>query len=261
MKKLLIAIVVPLLWSCSHNSATNNEGASQDHLIMATIWYQNAPEMKALYHQGFNLAKANVELAIKEKRSLPAAVVVDIDETMLDNSPFEAEEIIRKQGYTSEFWKEWTSMSKAKALPGAVEFSQFCKEKGVQLFYISNRKVDELAATIKNLDSLGFAYATESNVILRSAESSKKARRDTLSKSYDIVLLIGDNLNDFSEIFEERGTDWGSSLVEENKEEFGRKFIVLPNPMYGDWEKDLYGKTKLTEQQKDSVRRAVLVGF
>jgi 5'-nucleotidase (lipoprotein e(P4) family) len=109
----------------------------------------------------------------------------------------------------------------------------------VTLFYVSNRKTNELDATIKNLDSLGFAFAKPEYFLLKESESSKKARREKISEKYDIVMLVGDNLCDFSEAFESRGDDWGVSLVEQYKNEFGKRYIILPNPMYGDWERAL----------------------
>lgn len=256
---LLGTLVLPLIISCTGN--TKIEQYKQDHLIYATIWYQNSPEMKALYYQGFNVAGERVKQFSKTKTAKPKAVVVDIDETMLDNSPFQAQEIIDNKEFSSEFWNEWSQLARAKATPGAVEFSKLCDSLGIPIFYISNRKVNEFDATLRNLDSLGFAFAKPEFLILRDNESSKKARREKVMKNYEIVLLIGDNLNDFSEVFEDRSNSWGTPTVEKFKKEFGSRFIVLPNPMYGDWEKNIYPKRGMLPAQQDSARRSVLTGF
>lgn len=248
-----------LLVSCTSN--TDKVKFNQDHLIYATIWYQNSPEMKALYYQGFNIAGERLKQFLKTKTTKPKAVIVDIDETMLNNSPFQVQEIIDNKEFSSEFWNEWSQLGKAEATPGAVEFSKLCDSLGVALFYISNRKTDELEATIRNLDSLGFAYAKPEYLLLKENESSKKARREKVMEQYEIVLLIGDNLNDFSEVFEDRSDSWGTPAVEKFKKEFGNRFIVLPNPMYGDWEKNIYPKRDMQPALKDSARRAVLKGF
>lgn len=262
IRVLFVLLGASLLVSCVEKSKEGKSKNSQDHLIYATIWFQRSPEMKALYYQGYNLARMRLTEFIKHKTAKPKAVVVDIDETMLDNSPFEVQEIIENCGYTPEMWKKWTSMAKAKALPGAVEFTHFCDSLGVEVIYISNRRVDEIDATVKNLDSLGFSFARKENMIFKENVSSKKSRRDKVSEKFEIVLLIGDNLNDLSEVFENRGLDWGTSVVEQNKKAFGNRFIVLPNPMYGDWEKNIFSsKDSLNEEQKRAARLKVIYGI
>ncbi len=262
-----IKILIGIFWaliitSCADKAKNESADGTQDHLMYATIWFQRSPEMKALYYQGYNLASMRVAEFVKQKSAKPKAVVVDIDETMLDNSPFEAQEIIDNKGFTPELWKKWSAMAKAKALPGAVAFTHVCDSLGVQVIYISNRKVSEVDVTVKNLDSLGFSFARKENMIFKEDVSSKKSRRDKISEKFEIVLLIGDNLNDLSEVFENRGLDWGTSVVEQNRKEFGNRFIVLPNPMYGDWEKNIFSsKDTLNEKQKRAARLKVISGI
>jgi 5'-nucleotidase (lipoprotein e(P4) family) len=251
-----------VLASCARKEDQKGIISTQENLVNATIWFQRSPEMKALYYQGYNLAKLRLAEFVKQKTAKQKAVVVDIDETMLDNSPFEAQQIVESSGYTPESWKKWSSLAKAKALPGAVEFSHFCDSLGVEVMYISNRKTDEVESTLKNLDSLGFSFARKENMIFKEDVSSKKNRRDKVSEKFEIVMLIGDNLNDLSEVFEKRGVDWGTSIVEQNKKEFGNRFIVLPNPMYGDWEKNIYGSGEsLTVEQRRELRLKAIYGI
>jgi 5'-nucleotidase (lipoprotein e(P4) family) len=262
IKSISLLLCALIIISCVGNGDKKEKISSQENLVTATIWFQRSPEMKALYYQGYNLAKLRLTEFVKQKSTKPKAVVVDIDETMLDNSPFEAQQIIESKGYTPELWKKWSSLAVAKALPGAVEFTHFCDSLGVAVIYISNRKIDEIESTIKNLDSLGFSFAQKENMFFKEEVSSKKVRRDRVSEKYEIVLLIGDNLNDLSEVFENRGVDWGASTVEQNKKEFGNRFIVLPNPMYGDWEKNIYGiGTQLSAEQKREHRLKVVYGI
>lgn len=259
--RIILFICVAALVSCTNNEKKDNV-TSQESLVNATIWFQYSPEMKALYYQSYNLAKLRLAEFVKQKTSKPKAVVVDIDETMLDNSPFEAQQIIESTGYTPESWKKWSDMAKAKAVPGAVEFTHFCDSLGVAVIYISNRSTDELKSTLKNLDSLGFSFAHQENLCFKDGPSSKRIRRDKVSEKYTIVMLIGDNLNDLSEVFEHRGEDWGASQVEQNRKEFGNRFIVLPNPMYGDWEKNIYkGIKDLTPAQRREMRLKTVYGF
>ncbi len=248
--------MIMLVASCSQVNDSSKEKINQEHIVYSTIWFQNSAEAKALYYQGFNLAKLRVKEFVGIDGEKPKAVVVDIDETMVDNSLFQGKSIEKGEGYSSEFWAEWSNLAKAKALPGAVEFTKFCDSLGVRVVYISNRKVQEFEKTMKNMDSLGFAFVNPENFLLKEETSGKEERRKIAMEKYDIVLLLGDNLNDFSDVFENRGDDWGVSLVEKYRNEFGKRFIVFPNPMYGDWEKNIYGNQKgLTEEAKFKFRR------
>lgn len=262
VRGILLVFSAILFASCARNEDSKMTISSQENLVNATIWFQRSPEMKALYYQGYNIAKLKLNEFVKQKTSKPKAVVVDIDETMLDNSPFEAQQVIESSGFTPESWKKWSLLAKAKALPGAVEFTHFCDSLGVEVIYISNRKTDEVETTLKNLDSLGFSFARKENMLFKEDASSKKVRRDKVSEKFEIVMLIGDNLNDLSEVFENRGVDWGTSIIELNKKEFGNRFIVLPNPMYGDWEKNIYKTNEpLTVEQKRELRLKAIYGI
>lgn len=263
MKKLILFIagIAFLLGSCQQESF--NQQKSQDHLIMSVLWYQKSSEMKALYYQCFNWAKLRVEMDVTNNKSdKKKAVVVDIDETMVDNSPFEGYCINTGTSFTSESWSNWTSQVSAKALPGAVEFSKYAEEKGVEVFYISNRSVDDFDVTLENLQKENFAFADSAHLLLKTTTSSKKARRETVEENYEIILLLGDNMGDFSEIFEDRSDNYGFNLIEENKDKFGDRFIVLPNPMYGSWEKAVLDyKKELTDEEKYDLRKSKLLDF
>ena len=153
-------------------------------------------------------------------------------------------------------------MINAKPLPGAVEFSKYAESKGVEVFYISNRSVDEFDVTLKNLQKENFAFADSSHLLLKTNTSSKTVRRDLVKENFEIILLIGDNMGDFSEIFEDRSNNYGFDIIEENKTKFGEKFIVLPNPMYGSWEKPLLNfKKDITNEEKYNLRKSNLINY
>ena len=263
MRKLILlaAGIAFLLSSCQQKNF--DESKSQNHLIMSVLWYQKSSEMKAIYYQCFNWAKLRVEMDILNNPSgMKKAVVVDIDETMLDNSPFEGNCINTGNGYSNESWSNWTSMIKAKALPGAVGFSKYAESKGVEVFYISNRSIDEFDVTLKNLQKENFAFADSSHLLLKTNTSSKKVRRNMVKENFEIILLIGDNMGDFSEIFEDRSNNYGFDIIEENKTMFGEKFIVLPNPMYGSWEKPVLNfKKDITDEEKYNLRKSNLINY
>jgi 5'-nucleotidase (lipoprotein e(P4) family) len=264
MKRISLFLIVLLTIGCNQNSHKdyNHNNLDQEHLVTATLWYQHSPEAKSLYYQGFNVAKERV-LEFKNKPGeKPKAIVVDLDETMIDNSPFQGRVIETGVGYSPEIWAKWTDRAMAKALPGAVEFTHFCDSVGVEIFYLSNRTTKELESTMQNLNSLGFSFVKPENMVLKDSISGKEPRRKSVAKKYDIILLLGDNLNDFSDVFESRGDDWGLSIVDKYKEEFGRRFIVFPNPMYGEWEKNIFDHEKnLNNQTKFKKRREKIISY
>ncbi len=260
-KALLFAAAISLLtYGC--NTKQSDQNLSHEHLVYSTLWIQHSPEAKALYHQGFNIAKRQLTELIKTDSDKPKAVIVDLDETMIDNSPFQGQMITKGKPYSPDFWAEWSMLSKASATPGAKDFTYFCDSIGVEVIYLSNRRTTELEWTMKNLDSLGFAFVNADNFFLMDETSDKEPRRQKVGEDYEIVMLLGDNLNDFAEVFQNRGDDWGLELVEKYKHEFGKRFIVFPNPMYGEWEKNVYDHKKgLSDAERFRLRRAKIKAF
>ena len=249
MQKLMMLIMFIMIGGC----ATVN----QEHLTMATLYAQKAGEMRALSYQAFNVAKMKLDQDLRKASKKTRAVVVDVDETIVDNSPFQAQGIRDNTSYPVG-WREWIDMANATALPGAVEFLNYAHKRGVEVFYITNRKLIGFDATYKNLIELGFPVKKE-NMMLRQKESSKKSRREDVLKNHRIVLLMGDNLDDFSEIFELSDFSKRNELVDQNKLLFGDKFIVLPNAMYGSWEATLYnGNMSLPNDEKKKIRKGHL---
>lgn len=274
MKNLLVVFLIGFfaLSSCTtekivektiivHDTVVVNK-FDYDYMLMAVLWYQTSAEMRALCYQAFNTARVSLDDAIAtHKGTKKMAVVVDIDETMVDNSPYEAQNVLGNFGYP-ERWGEWIDKASAAAIPGAVEFMKYAVSKGVDVFYISNRKIAEKDATIKNMRALGFPLIDDEHLLLRDKTSSKNERRDKVAATHDIVLLIGDNMNDFSGDFENKSVIDRFNTTDNNKSEFGKHFIVLPNPMYGDWEGAvLKYNFKQTNEQKDSVRKENLKGM
>ena len=246
------AALLVLISGCNFSEPSIKQG----HLLQATSWYQQSAEMEAIYYQSFNWAKKLLELKVLEPGNKPLAVVLDIDETILDNSPQTAQQIIDGEPFSDLFWDEWCSLASAESLPGAVDFTESALELGVEVFYISNRKIHLLDVTLENMEEAGFPNADSAHVLLKTDTSVKDLRREKVSNTHHIVLLIGDNLGDFSGIFDERNGENTSQLVKENREQFGSEYIILPNPMYGGWEKPFRGEGMEAEQQRkmDALR-------
>lgn len=238
MKKIIILAIIPFLSSCAvQKPETVVSEENQDQLLLSVLWFQKSAEMKALYFQGYNIAQKTLAEKIKNQTSeKPKAVVMDIDETVLDNSPSEVYLIENNIPFSDEVWKKWVNMASAKACPGALEFTKFAESLNVEVFYVTNRDMpEEFDPTIRNLRDVGFPFTDNKHLVLNSDGSSKEVRRKAISENYDILLFIGDNLADFDVVFDKRGSDQGSVAVTENAEKFGKDFIILPNPMYGPW--------------------------
>lgn len=233
-----------------------------EQAVMATLFQQRSAEYEALCYQAFNLARILLERDLRDdKVIMPRAIIVDIDETMLDNSPHSAKCIENETSYP-DYWDEWCKLAKAKAVPGAVEFMKHARNYGITLYYITNRKENLKEATMKNMRDLGFPQVEEKNFMFRTTESGKESRRQLVAKNHHITMLIGDNLNDFSEAFENTSVAERAIITEKMQREFGRRFIVLPNPMYGDWEGALYNyKYSITDSAKMALRRQWLESF
>ena len=132
----------------------------------------------------------------------------------------------------------------------------------VEIFYISNRYSEQKESTVNNLKKLGFPDAKKSNVLLRSEGRSKSERRKSVSDKFEVIMLIGDNLADFNDEFEEKLSEERINYTDELSDNFGTKLIVLPNPNYGDWESNgLFGGVNYNNLQKDSIRKAKIKSY
>jgi 5'-nucleotidase (lipoprotein e(P4) family) len=237
----------------------------REYSIQSVLWQQNSGEYRALTHQAFNLAKLRLDYILTNKSNYkkPIAIVADIDETLLNNSPYSGKQIQLDEDYSTFRWTEWVQKKKAKAIPGALDFFNYAKSKNVAIFYISNRSVNQKKETIQNLKNVGFPFADANHVFLKEDKSGKEPRRFLVKKSHEIVLLFGDNLSDFSIIFDKKSTEERNKNVDSLKLLFGKKFIILPNPMYGDWEVNgiLEKNHNWSNYQKDSIRHQKIKSY
>ena len=228
-----------------------------EQLVMATLWMQTSAEFRALCYQSFNLAKMNLDMFLAAYTgSKKVAVIVDADETVIDNSAYEAFLVGNDFGYSSKTWTPWMAAAQATAIPGALEFLNYAKEKGVEIFYVTNRKMVGYDGTAKNLKALGFPDVDKKHLLLRTGSSDKQERRDIVAKDNEIAFLMGDNLNDFASVFAKKPVADRFGEVDKIKDTWGKKFIVLPNPTYGEWEGSVYkGNWGASAAEKDKMRK------
>lgn len=238
---------------------------THDYLLNAVLFMQKSAEFRALCFQAFNQARQTLDRDLRRRTRdrRKRAVVVDIDETVLDNSPYQGWQILNNKDYVEETWFQWTGRAEAKPIPGAVDFLRYAHSRGVRVFYVSNRnKAKELAPTIKNLRDMNFPDVSDQTVLLREKESSKQPRRDFISTRHRIVLLAGDNLGDLAKDFEVRDIPGRYAATDNNRARFGADFIVLPNVMYGAWENALFPPgTGSDPAVRATVRRNALEAF
>lgn len=250
---MAIAFALPFMIGCA--SKAPERLVNQN--TQSVIWMQNAGEYQALCYQAFNLAKKATNLA-KETETSKWAVVVDLDETMLDNSPYAGWQLLQGKPYDSTTWNAWCRAQSTPAIPGALDFARHVIAQGGALFYVSNRSDVTFEETRDNMIALGFPKVDRQRLLLKSETSNKQPRFQSITDSgYKIVLMLGDNLNDFPEL-----ETWHKDNAERNaamsdrSSDFGYRFIVFPNPSYGDWEGGLApGYHQLTAEEKLAVRR------
>jgi 5'-nucleotidase (lipoprotein e(P4) family) len=217
-----------------------NTPPRNEYIVAATLYQQQAAEYRALSYQTFNLAALMLDKDLADKHvDKHRVVVVDIDETVLDNSPFQGKSILENTSYP-KYWNEWCTMAKALPVPGSVTFLNYAKANGVGVYYITNRDESLRVPTLRNLVSAGFPFADDAHLVMKTTESSKESRRQAIAARNHIALLLGDNLADFSYLFDKQSSARRTALVDSLRYAFGPKFIVLPNAMYGDWEAALY---------------------
>lgn len=244
------------------NSAQEIHNISLNGKVFSAVWQQNAGEFRALCYQAYNLAQIRIDENLKKASTKPLAIITDIDETFLDNSPYAVTEAELGKDYDAKTWMNWTAKGEAKAYPGSLNFFNYAASKKVTVFYISNRDENDRIGTLKNLKDLGFPNADNEHLLLKSTTSDKEARRLEVLKNYNVIIYMGDNLADFSKMFNKKSQAERNELVDENYSEFGKRFIVLPNSGYGDWESALNGYNhQLTPAEKDQVFLKNLRGY
>ncbi len=221
--------------------------------LRAIRWLQTSAEYTALALQTYKVAQRAVESQLDSaaSNSRPPAVILDLDETVIDNSPFQVYLLKSDKTYNSDLWKSWVEdgVSQSTLIPGALSFIERMETLGVTVIYISNRRDSEVerAATIDTLKNLGvktdgLSDRSTLRLLLKKETSGKEARRQSVEQKYNIIALIGDALGDFAEVFDPgKETTIESRRLEaiQAQEKWGDKWFVLPNPTYGAWQRIL----------------------
>jgi len=213
---------------------------------MALAWKQTAAEYDALYMQGFNVARMHVDRALRDGRKR-LAVISDLDDTVLDTRDYWRG--IVADGvplFDDARWDTWVATNRATATPGAIEFFTFCRDAGVEVFYITNRDQGEktLELALGNMVAAGLPFADAEHLTVLRETSDKEPRQRQLAQSRDVVVYLGDNLNDFSRAYYVTDPASRRARLAVDREAFGRKFILFPNPTDGHWVRAIFGDSE-----------------
>ncbi len=205
---------------------------------LAFNWLEDSGEAEALEFEAFNSATNYLNQISKKTTNKPKAIVLDIDETCLNNAPVEGYYIENNNGnFDYNAWCQWVNYAEATAIPGSVQFTQTAKKDGIQVFYVSGRSQNQLQSTMKNMNNLGFADATEPGhiILYPSTQNGKQPTFDELEKNYDIVMFVGDQLTDMGGQFQNKTNAQEKQLVTQCEKDWGSKYIIIPNPLYGNY--------------------------
>jgi 5'-nucleotidase (lipoprotein e(P4) family) len=245
-------------------------------LLNAVLWMQRSVEFRASALTAFALARIRLDQALADPswtgapreqtgayQSLPPAVILDVDETILDNSGYQAWMALKGTSFDPKTWNAYVNTVTSLAVPGALEFARYADAKGVKVFYVSNRTAEEEPATRRNLEKLGFPMGGGVDTMLMTRKqldwgSAKGTRRAFVAKSYRVLLNVGDNLGDF--VDEYRGPEAERlKVLEQHRDRWGREWIVIANPAYGSFESAPFGHDfKLSDGERRRLKRAVL---
>ena len=268
MKKLIILFLILSILGCDSRNVDYGD-------LNSTLWMQSSAEYVASAEQAFNAARMSLDRALQDSnwtasleqqgnyQNLPPAVIFDVDETVLNNSPYGAYLIISGQAYRYDTWKVWADAARAKPIKGVKELISEIKSKGVAVFYVTNRDVALQEATVKNIRMMVDSKVQADQILFRGEQaewgSDKSSRRAVIAKTHRIIMMFGDNYNDFRFLAGSPSPSARVAEVEPYGEYWGTKWILLSNPRYGHWERAIFNYAdKLPDDEKLQAKRLYL---
>ena len=207
-----------------------------DKLPNDVRWVRESKEYETICTQIFNRAKLSIDVQTSllkvsktNDKNKQLAVVVDLDETILDNSTYQVERWKMGLGFTQESWSDWVNRKEAVLIIGAKNFLDFVRNKKIQVVFLSNRMAENLKPTKANLKSLGVLNRGDIFLLRQNKSDTKEIRRQEVLNgtgrmekvgSLNVIAYLGDQIGDFPD---------------NNNGEFDKKYFLFPNPMYGKW--------------------------
>ncbi|MCX7554949.1 hypothetical protein OS175_13815 [Marinicella sp. S1101] len=272
-KNLSVAIAVLLVMGCQTNPIKQGNDSQHTNASVnmnSTLWLQTAAEFKAHALQSYLTAQRVLPAVLKDTTTsaelqqqnfahLSPAIVLDVDETVLDNSPYQAQLVLDNKTFDINTWDQWVAKRSAKAIPGAVEFINMAADYGIKIIYLTNRECiqrstdgddcPQLNDTLVNLQQVGIRGISIDDLMLKQQQpnwgSEKLSRRMEVAKRHRILMLFGDDLGDFLPAVKANITpQQRADLVNNYSDYWGRHWFVFGNPTYGSWLRILPGEAE-----------------
>tara|TARA_B100000886_G_scaffold180908_1_gene124073 strand:+ start:576 stop:1403 length:828 start_codon:yes stop_codon:yes gene_type:complete len=273
MKSLKHILFLLILVTNGYSYASIEDKSFQEQSILSVLYVQTSTEFAANNIQTFNNASKALDVALQDKtwtaaleqknnfESKRPAIIVDVDETVLDNSSFQSRTILSGLSYPNG-WAKWVNESRATAVEGVYDFLHYVNDNDVRIFYVTNRLESFRKPTIKNLKKLGLPFDEKINTLFMRVDENvrdKTGRRKNIAEDYRIILLIGDQLTDF--ISTEEAYVFHSDrkkIAKKYSDMWGSKWFMITNPTYGRWELSIYDEMPKSEAEAIQKRKETL---
>ena len=263
-------------------ASTATPAVPADDNLNAVLWLQRSMEYRALSETVFRAAAERLDAALADPSwdalvpaeravagdasRLPPAIILDIDETVLDNSAYQARLVVDGGEFADAAWDAWVEERRAIPVPGAVELTRAAADKGITVFYISNRRATSADATLANLRSQGLPVQHDEVFLglgmevpgCEQAGSGKTCRRQLVGRGHRVLMQFGDQLGDFVQATANTPASH-AALHAEYRDWFGARWWVLPNPTYGAWEPAQFDNSwSLPREERRARKREAL---
>ena len=262
------------VFSVLSTAAEEVDRSFQEQSMLGVLFVQTSPEFAANNIQTYKIATSKIDIALNDKNwtaaleqgtnfsDKPPAIIVDVDETVLDNSAHQARAILGGFSYPTG-WLEWGNEVSAPAVAGVKDFLNYADSKGVTIFYVTNRVSELRKATIENIIKLGLPFDERANPLMMKGEngwgSEKTSRRTLIAEKYRIILMVGDQITDFISLEESSvSMDARLQLSSKYEEMWGEKWFMITNPMYGKWEGAIYNNIFPNTKERKKLRLKAL---
>jgi len=254
-----------LLAGGAAGAAEESTGQPCNNLLWAVAWKQTAAEYFALCHQAYNLARLRVEQALTAQMpgQKPLAVVTDVDDTILHAGSYWGYLVEQDLDFFDDaVWDGWLPDNEFTPVPGAKDFLEFCRDRDVDVFYVTSRDQGErtFEYALSQLQSQGFPYADDAHLYVFRDTSDKTPARQQIEENYRIAVMLGDNLNDYRRDYYVTDVDERRALMERDREQWGREFVLLPNPTDGHWVRAIFAESEpaATDENRSLLRDAAM---
>ncbi|MFC1610077.1 5'-nucleotidase, lipoprotein e(P4) family [Myxococcota bacterium] len=238
---LAVLALLVLIGGCAHRAVGQRKQYTSPAEATALLWMRTSAEYGAICMQTFDAAWQRISSADSHEQGKPPAVVMDLDETVLDSLAFQYLHARSGEPWDESKWLKWNTEHSdlISLVPGAKSFVDKLRNRGIHVAYVSNRDQSLKAPTLRVLARLGIASSeNDIDLQLRADTGSKADRRGKILEEFEVLAYLGDNLADLSEIFDKTETTSHQDRFQQlcaNRQRLGKTWFVLPNPIFGAW--------------------------